>query len=509
MKITGGIYMRGIPLFVTIVFCFLTVFVHAVETEGYVFIDLNKNGVRDKGEKGLPGIAVSDQETIVITNRDGKYRINTGPGNFIFVIKPAEYDFAGTKANGEGFYKKAETGGPIDFALTPKKVKTKFTALMIGDPQMRGEKPLNAFQEDIVTELLYNEADFACVLGDIADNDLSIYPREKEMIEQLPYPVYHVFGNHDIDEQAVTAKEASGVFSQYYGPDYFSFNEGAVHFVVLNNIVYHGWDQGGNKRGDYFGGLPDPQYKWLEKDLNHVADDKLVVVMSHIPFLEKYTDKASITRLFSLLEKRSHSLLLSGHLHYVENQFLNKDSYWGGMQPVQSLTIGAACGSWWTGPLDERGLPVATCIDGAPNGYFRFCFDGNKYNYYFVPANHRSDFQMRTMLSSDSLNAGDLSGEFLSVNVFAASPQAKVLVQINEAAPVLADNYTGNDPFIQSTYQLRYNFDNWKPKLQPTSHLWKLELPMSLSPGLHKVKVTATDVDGKNYEGFKLFNVKK
>ncbi|MFT3902646.1 MAG: calcineurin-like phosphoesterase family protein [Niabella sp.] len=501
--------MRRIYLFIAIALCFSAAFAHAAEVEGYVFTDLNKNGIRDKGEKGLPGISVSDQKTIVVTNSDGKYRINTAPGSFIFVIKPSAYDFSGTRANDYGFYKKAETGHPVDFALVPKKLKTKFTALMVGDPQMRGEKPLNAFQEDIVGELLYNKADFACILGDIADNDLSVYPREKEMIAQLPYPVYHVFGNHDIDEQAATAKEASGIFSKYYGPDYFSFNEGNVHFVVLNNVVYHGWNKEGNKRGDYFGGLPEEQYKWLEKDLQQVSNDKLVVIMSHIPFLEKYTDKASITRLFSLLEKRSNLLLLSGHLHYVENQFLNKDSYWNGKQPVQSLTVGAACGSWWTRPLDERGLPVATCIDGAPNGYFRLDFDGNKYNYHLVPANHRADFQMRIMLSSDSLKAGALSGEFLSVNIFAASAQAKVSVQIDEAAPVRAYNYTGNDLFIQSTYNLRYNFDNWRPKLQPTSHLWKLELPQALNPGTHKVKVTATDVDGKKYEGFKLINIKR
>ncbi|GAB3416598.1 calcineurin-like phosphoesterase C-terminal domain-containing protein [Niabella aquatica] len=501
--------MKGISLFITIVLCLLTVLAYAVEAEGYVFMDLNKNGIRDKGEKGLPGIAVSDQRTIVLTNTDGKYCINTEPGNFIFVIKPAGYDFTGVQGNGYGFYKKVGTGDWVDFALTQKKVKTKFTALMIGDPQMRGELSLNAFQEDIVTELLYSEADFACILGDIADNDLSIYPREKEITGQLPYPVYHVFGNHDIDEQAVTAKDASGIFSRYYGPDYFSFNEGDVHFVVLNNIVYHGWDKEDNERGDYFGGLLEAQNKWLEKDLQQVSDDKLIVIMSHIPFLEQYTDKVSIARLFSLLEKRSRSLLLSGHLHYVENQFLNKHSYWGGKQPVQSLTVGAACGSWWTGPLDERGLPVATCIDGAPNGYFRLDFDGSKYNYHFIPANNRSDFQMRIMLSSDSLKAGNLSDEFLSVNVFAASPQARVSVQIDEALPVWADNNTGIDPFIQSTYDLRYNFDNWRPKLQHTRHLWKLKLPRFLSPGLHKVKVTATDIDGKKYEGFKLFNVKK
>ena len=38
---------------------------------GYVFEDLNKNGIRDKGEKGLPQIVVSNQREVTVTKKDG------------------------------------------------------------------------------------------------------------------------------------------------------------------------------------------------------------------------------------------------------------------------------------------------------------------------------------------------------------------------------------------------------------------------------------------------------
>jgi len=46
---------------------------------GYVFEDLNKNGVRDNNEPGIKGVTVSDQVNIAVTNDQGMYElINPG-----------------------------------------------------------------------------------------------------------------------------------------------------------------------------------------------------------------------------------------------------------------------------------------------------------------------------------------------------------------------------------------------------------------------------------------------
>lgn len=477
---------------------------------GYVFVDTNMNGIMDEGEKGIEGVLISDQERIVKTDIDGRYEIETKDNSFVYVVKPENYTFSSQRENNWNFYADVSLcNGNYNFALRPKNVAVSFDVLMVGDPQMRGEKPLHAFRNDIVTEMLNYDVDFACILGDIADNDLSIYPQEKDIIKQLPYPVFHLFGNHDVDVKASAALYASDVFKKAYGPDYYSFNEGKVHFVVLNNVLYDGWNEKENKTGNYFGGLTDVQYNWLKADLEYVDKDKLIVILSHIPFLTEYSYPKEVERFFALLQERTHLLALSGHLHYIQNYFFDKNTLWNSPYPFQGITIGAACGGWWTGPMDERGLPVSTCVDGSPNGYYKFRFEGNKYKYEFIPANHRPDFQMRITLSSDTLYSDRLEEEYFSINVFTATDKATVEVSFDDMAELLAANYTGKDLFMLRTYNHRYNFDNWQPKIENTNHLWKINIPKGLSSGNHTIKVKATDVDGNIYTGYKIFEIKK
>ncbi|UII80368.1 calcineurin-like phosphoesterase C-terminal domain-containing protein [Flagellimonas sp. CMM7] len=59
-----------------------------------------------------------------------------------------------------------------------------------------------------------------------------------------------------------------------------------------------------------------------------------------------------------------------------------------------------SCGSWWTGPYDDEGIPVATSMDGAPKGCFVFEFSGADYKYVFIPEKHPEDYQIRINLTS-------------------------------------------------------------------------------------------------------------
>src|SRR5688500_1041976 len=62
---------------------------------GMVFEDGNDNGRHDPGERGLPGIGISDGERIVRTGTDGSYAgLGIQPGRTLFAIKPAGYRFA-------------------------------------------------------------------------------------------------------------------------------------------------------------------------------------------------------------------------------------------------------------------------------------------------------------------------------------------------------------------------------------------------------------------------------
>ena len=58
---------------------------------GVVFDDRNADGVRDPGEPGLPGVAVSNGREVVPSDAGGRYRLPLGERGVLFVIKPRDW----------------------------------------------------------------------------------------------------------------------------------------------------------------------------------------------------------------------------------------------------------------------------------------------------------------------------------------------------------------------------------------------------------------------------------
>lgn len=58
---------------------------------GFVFEDLNQNGEKDRREKGIPSVAVTNGIAVVLTDASGKYILPVGDDNIISVIKPSGY----------------------------------------------------------------------------------------------------------------------------------------------------------------------------------------------------------------------------------------------------------------------------------------------------------------------------------------------------------------------------------------------------------------------------------
>ena len=126
------------------------------------------------------------------------------------------------------------------------------------------------------------------------------------------------------------------MYHHYFGPDYYSFTRGGVHFVGLNTVDID--DQ------HYYGHVDSLQLAWLERDLALVpADDAGRHVRPH-PVLHDVRATERLRRraagavadhrrtarrrirhtvsnagdVLAVLRKRRHVLALGGHMHATE-----------------------------------------------------------------------------------------------------------------------------------------------------------------------------------------------
>src|SRR3954470_14115563 len=61
------------------------------DVAGVVYLDANSNGVRDAGERGIAAVAVSNQDTVVVTDATGAFRLPRGATAVVFVSVPDGY----------------------------------------------------------------------------------------------------------------------------------------------------------------------------------------------------------------------------------------------------------------------------------------------------------------------------------------------------------------------------------------------------------------------------------
>lgn len=501
--------MKSFTILCLVIFKITFLFAQDKVVSGIIFLDKNKDGIYNKNEKLLKGVAVSNQKDIVLTNDKGFYTIPLRDAAFLSVIKPSGYQVtlndqkfqqnyffyhskgAPNYLNYPGVSPTGKVPEQINFPLYKINEDKPLKVLVVGDPQTADNERLDFFRDGGVTDMLRQKADFYIVLGDIADNYLDIYPREKNIISMLNIPGYHVPGNHDINFKSKEPQNHFETFRKEYGPDYYAFNYNKTHFIVLNNVNYFGWDEKNNKQGDYFGGLDKTQFEWLKNDLLFVPEDYLVVLNTHIPFLEIFTDPKILEELNKLLGHRK-VLKLSGHTHAIQ-------TYWDILGKSEGVIAGSSCGSWWTGPNNEDGIPVATSMDGSPKGYFVFQFSGTEYQYRFIPSNHPEDYQIRITLPSKT------GSQYITANWFVGKKHEKVTVTFDNQTPITMENYTGFDPFIERTISKRVNKDNWTPGLYKAQHLWKAPMSKTIGPGIHKIEITAYPDNGNVVKGYKLF----
>ncbi len=518
---------------------------------GRVLLDRAGSGKPDANSPGVPGVRVSNGRDIVATDARGRYELSITGDAIIFIQKPSGFRVPLNELNQPRFYYihkpqgsptnfkyagVAPTGAlptAIDFALTPAAEPDSFRVVLWGDPQPRDLREIDYIARDVAAELIGVDAAFGLSLGDNSFNNLALFRPLQDVTASLGIPWHSIIGNHDLNYDAPDDALSAETFKRHFGPTYYSFDHGGAHFVALDNVMWLGPDAE-LKNGNYTGGFGERQLAWLKNDLAGVPPEKLVVLFMHIPIgipsdapipdvpgkPPRFLDSER-NAFFALLDDRPRTLSISGHTHIQCHAFLERADGWNGRVPHHHFNCGTTSGSWWSGVPDEQGIPNTTMRDGTPNGYAFLNVNGGEYTLDWRAARSRPDYQL-TVTAPAQIEAAQVAGTLLEVNVFNGSPKTRVESRVGGGAWTKMERICAMDPGYVAMKALEDAvpaFDKdapkgkkakapWRalPDLEVTPHLWRTPLP-ALPAGVHLMHVRATDQWNRTFEEKRLVRV--
>ena len=472
----------------------------ATSCAGSVYLDANGNGARDANEPGVPDARISDGERIVATDADGRYRFSAAPSRHSFLIKPAGFRLA-MRADGlpDSWL---EAGVCRDFGLRPDPVSAAapLRVLVFGDPQPKSQVDLGYYERDIVAPLRgANRATLGISLGDLVNDDVSLYPGLKSVDATLGLPWLHAPGNHDLDAKAADDEHSLESFHRAFGPDTYAWEEAQANFIVFDDVVYQP-----GQSPSYVGGLREQQFAFLQAYLATASKERLLVLAMHIPLFDVPAGVATFRhadrdRLFALLQPFPNVLVLSAHTHNQQHVFHGADSGWHGARPLHEYNVGAACGAFWSGARDAEGIPAATMSDGTPNGYAVLTIDQHVPSLRWFAARAPADQQM-SLHAPKVLRRGSFPAFAVYANVFMGDAETRVEYRIDQGEWKPMRRVAQPDPDLiaenarDDAAEALRGYDR-SPEASPSSHLWRGALATDLAPGRHAISVRAA-IDG-------------
>jgi len=290
----------------------------STQVRGVVFVDTNRDGVRQDDERGVGNVVVAvERQGFARTGSDGHYELESDvmaglawvrvpdgyrPGPvWRFFDGSEEVDLPIVPLTGD------EAAGPLSFVVAADSHVT-------ADPTMQDPwDPADLMDAIDQATSLPEPPRFFTIVGDITQgNKEAEFARLGDVLSGIDVPWVPVPGNHDWYDGGAT-------YRRTYGIDNYSFDIGNVHFVV--------WDTN----------LSDAdQIAFVRAELAHVDDAMIVVALGHASPSDAVADA---------MEDAGVDYIFSGHWH--ANRRLQRGAMveWG----TQTFVMGG--------------------IDQAPSGY--------------------------------------------------------------------------------------------------------------------------------------------
>ena len=179
-----------------------------------------------------------------------------------------------------------------------------FTFVQVTDIHMAPGRrtELSYLREDLAQIASSAEFDFLVATGDLTDTTSSVELAEcVKGLSEVKKPVFPLPGNHDTYDREVGTQ-----YIDAFGPRWYSFDWGPVHFIVYDSI----------REND-----TAPQREWLVRHLEEQPSDRPIVLLTHFQLNQSFYD------LF-----KGHNVVasVSGHWHTSRVWFDGRITHFNG-----------------------------------------------------------------------------------------------------------------------------------------------------------------------------------
>lgn len=370
--------------------------------------DFNVFGKVTCDGEGVPDVLISDGIEIVKTNAQGNYQLLSGKKwRYVFMITPSGYEPAAL-----GFLPKihepltADVNTPEEVNFTLEKSQNdNYTLLVCGDMHLaRRTNDLAQFEKvaGFMNQAIAEAPGkvYCLTLGDMTwdmywiANNYGFSDYIQTMNSYFPSTTFfHTMGNHDNEMEVAGDFDKALKYTENLTPDYYSFNLGKVHYIVMDNMDFTGVEAGQENRSKYAKNFTAEQLAWLKKDLSYVDKSTPIFVTAHEPLArpsgldwnEQLDGKDADLNTFIGIFDGYNVRYLSGHTHNLFNRnwtstFVEHNS-------------GAICASWWWSGYHTPGIHIAQ--DGAPGGFTVWDVKGTEFTHYYQAALQPREYQFR------------------------------------------------------------------------------------------------------------------
>ena len=504
----------------------------------------NVSGTITCDGQGVAGVVVSDGYEVVMTDADGYYAMSSSKLNgYVFYTLPSGYEPLLADGFNPQFWapldsKDITVDETHDFMLR-RVDNNRHTVIFAADTHLARRCSDRAYIKKGLIARLNDEKEqagdapiYSILLGDLTwdvfwtQNDYNLDDFMADMKHfEYPMTMWAVIGNHDHDPSIPagdnTDFEAAAAWRNIVCPNYYSFNLGKVHYIVLDDIQYlnipyedETYSEGVAGSRNYRGVISSEQIQWLRKDLALVDYSTPVVVCLHIPAWSvnsnfTYSPRLDNTAtLCSLLNKYDEAHIVSGHTHC--NNTVHHTSY----PHVIEHNLDATCGSLWQSAI-FTGHHV--CQDGSPAGYMRWTINGNDIQWAFksiyegdnqmrlydmntVREFYRSNTSMRGILHDypSRVDYSNIDDNIVMVNVFSYEPDWQVTICEGDSV-LQCQRVYNEDPFHTLAYDVAcyttYGNYTYYYATTSTTHLFRAQAATATKP----VTVRVVDSFGNIY----------